>query len=45
MADRKNYSLISAPVYLCTLKDKEEVRIISYSIDQSAMDPEIFRLK
>ncbi len=25
VADRKHYSLISAPVYLCTLKDKEEV--------------------
>ncbi|CAF1209495.1 unnamed protein product [Rotaria sordida] len=27
VADRKHSSLISAPVYLCTLKDKEEVEI------------------
>ena len=27
MADRKHFSLISAPVYLCTLKDKEEVEV------------------
>ncbi|CAF3624233.1 unnamed protein product [Adineta steineri] len=27
VADRKHYSLISAPVYLCTLKDKEEVEV------------------
>lgn len=27
VADRKHYSLISAPVYLCTLKDKEEIEV------------------
>lgn len=27
MADRKHSSLISAPVYLCSLKDKEEVEV------------------
>lgn len=27
VADRKHRSLISAPVYLCTLKDKEEVEV------------------
>jgi len=27
VADRKHYSLISAPVNLCTLKDKEEVEV------------------
>ncbi|CAF4165328.1 unnamed protein product, partial [Rotaria magnacalcarata] len=27
VADKKHFSLISAPVYLCTLKDKEEIEI------------------
>lgn len=27
VADQKHFSLISAPVYLCTLKDKEEVEV------------------
>ncbi|CAF2397134.1 unnamed protein product [Rotaria sp. Silwood2] len=27
VADRKNYSLISAPIYLCTLKDDEEIEV------------------
>jgi len=27
VADRKHFSLISAPVYLCTLKDKEEIEV------------------